>query len=74
MSGMKKAASKSKKKGDVDDIVKNNNSTVINSSPTEEDIREKAKEIYLRRIDRGENGTAEDDWIEAEKYFNNPKN
>jgi hypothetical protein len=73
MSGMKKAASKSKKKGDVDVIVKNNNKTVINSSPTEEEIREKAKEIYLQRIDRGENGTAEDDWLEAKKYFNNPE-
>ena len=55
---MKKAVSKSKKKSDVDETVKNNNSTVINSSPTEEDIREKAKKIYLHRIDRGEDGTA----------------
>jgi hypothetical protein len=68
---MKKTVSKSKKKSDVDETVKNNNSTVINSSPTEEDIREKAKKIYLQRIDRGENGTAEDDWLEAEKYFIN---
>jgi hypothetical protein len=71
MSGMKKAVSKSKKKSDVDDRVKISNSTVLSSTPTEEDIRQKAEEIYLRRIDSGENGTAEDDWIEAEKYFSN---
>jgi hypothetical protein len=71
---MKKTVSKLKRNIDVDETVKNNKSTVINSLPTEEDIREKAKQIYLRRIDRGENGTAEDDWLEAEKYFNNPGN
>ena len=70
---MKKAVSKLKRNSNVDETAKNNNSTVINSSYTEEDIREKAKEIYLRRIDRGENGNAEDDWIEAEKYFSNPE-
>jgi hypothetical protein len=74
MSDMKKTVSKSKKKSDVDVIIKKNISTAINSSPTEEDIREKAKELYLRRIDCGENGTAEDDWLEAEKYFSNLEN
>jgi hypothetical protein len=37
--------------------------------PLEDDIREKANEIYLQRIDRGEEGSAENDWIEAEKFL-----
>jgi hypothetical protein len=44
---------------------------VINSKsvPGEDEIREKAAEIYHQRIDRGENGTAENDWLEAEAYL-----
>ena len=34
--------------------------------PAEEEIREKAREIYYERIARGEHGTAESDWREAE--------
>ena len=37
--------------------------------PTVEDIRNKASEIYYQRIERGEYGTAEKDWAEAEKYL-----
>jgi len=37
--------------------------------PTEEEIREKAKEIYYERISRGEHGTPEDDWREAEELL-----
>ena len=37
--------------------------------PTEEEIREKAREIYFERIARGERGTAEDDWREAEELL-----
>jgi hypothetical protein len=33
--------------------------------PSENDIREKALEIYLQRIDREEYGTSESDWFEA---------
>lgn len=40
-----------------------------NFGPDEEDIREKAKEIYSQRIERGEHGTAENDWFEAENYL-----
>ena len=40
---------------------------VIKSRPTEEEIREKAKEIYHQRLERGEHGTAVDDWLEAEE-------
>jgi len=34
--------------------------------PGEEQIREKAREIYLERIANGKQGTAEDDWRKAE--------
>ena len=32
-------------------------------------IREKAAEIYYQRIDREENGTAIEDWLETETYL-----
>jgi hypothetical protein len=37
--------------------------------PGEEAIREKAREIYFERIARGEHGTPEDDWREAEELL-----
>lgn len=37
--------------------------------PTEEEIREKAREIYYERISRGEHGTPETDWHEAEELL-----
>jgi intergrase/recombinase len=37
--------------------------------PTDEEIREKAREIYYERISRGEHGTAEGDWHEAEELL-----
>lgn len=37
--------------------------------PKEEEIREKAREIYYERIARGEHGTPEDDWREAEELL-----
>lgn len=37
--------------------------------PGEDQIREKAREIYFERIARGEHGTAEDDWREAEELL-----
>ena len=40
--------------------------TTAKSVPSEEEIREKAREIYYERISRGEHGTPEDDWREAE--------
>jgi hypothetical protein len=41
----------------------------VKSAPTEEQIREKAKEIYHQRLLRGEYGTAQEDWIKAEKLL-----
>jgi len=38
---------------------------------THEEVREKANDIYLQRLERGENGTAENDWIEAENFLRN---
>ena len=37
--------------------------------PGEDEIREKAREIYYERIARGEHGTSEDDWREAEEIL-----
>jgi RAB protein geranylgeranyltransferase component A len=37
--------------------------------PSEEEIREKAREIYYERISRGEKGTPEGDWKEAEELL-----
>lgn len=36
-------------------------------TPSHEEISQKAKELYLQRIERGEHGSAEQDWINAEK-------
>ena len=43
--------------------------TAGRSMPSEEEIREKAREIYYERIARGEHGTPEDDWKEAEELL-----
>jgi hypothetical protein len=39
------------------------------TSVSEEDIRRKAEELYYERIARGEHGTPEDDWAQAEKLL-----
>ena len=66
---MKTSKEKNKpgKTSGVKEAVKNKQVTISKSLPVEEEIREKAKEIYLQRISRGEHGTAVDDWLEAEK-------
>jgi hypothetical protein len=46
--------------------VQSNNIAISNFRIDEEKIREKARDIYYQRIERGENGTPEDDWLEAE--------
>jgi hypothetical protein len=43
------------------------------STFTDDDIRSKAQEIYNDRISRGEPGTAESDWIQAEKSLKGKK-
>ena len=39
------------------------------SLPREDEIRQKAQEIYDERIFRGEHGTPESDWLEAERLL-----
>ncbi len=41
----------------------------IHNEPTEEEIREKALEIFYQRTDRGEEGTALNDWLLAEAWL-----
>ena len=43
--------------------------TTNKTTPTEDEIREKAREIYYERMARGEHGTPEDDWHEAESIL-----
>lgn len=62
---------KSKKTSTSGKPVKAKKVTSIKSGPTEEEIRVKAKEIYYERMARGEEGTAEDDWLEAEEFLRN---
>ena len=64
-----KAISKPKETSEASETVKNKKVTPIESGPSEEEIRKKAKEIYLQRIDRGEYGTAIDDWHKAEELL-----
>jgi hypothetical protein len=40
-----------------------------NREPGEVEIRELAEIIYHQRIERGEYGTAEEDWLKAENYL-----
>jgi hypothetical protein len=64
-----KSGHKSKKSSKAKDSVKSKKVIVSIYGPSEEDIREKANEIYLQRVELGEYGTAESDWSEAEKYL-----
>lgn len=64
-----KAINKQEKISEDKDAVKSKKVIFSKSEPSEEDIREKAEEIYKQRIDRGEHGNASDDWFEAEKFL-----
>jgi hypothetical protein len=64
-----KTSNKSEKTSKDVGSVKRKKATIGNSTPSEEDIREKATEIYHQRIERGEQGTPENDWFEAENYL-----
>ena len=68
-----KAISKQKKISEAGEAVKSKKVTTSKSGPSEEEIREKAKEIYHQRIDRGEHGTALDDWHKAEELLRGSK-
>jgi hypothetical protein len=60
---------KTKKTSRAGKTVKSKKVTTTKSEPTEEEIREKAREIYYERISRGEHGTAESDWHEAKEIL-----
>lgn len=68
-----KVISKPKKTSKAGVAVKSNKVTTGKSGPSEEEIREKAKEIYYERIARGEHGTEESDWLEAEELLRRSK-
>ena len=48
--------------------VKSKKVTISNSTPDEEEIYKRAREIYHQRIERGEQGTPENDWFEEEIF------
>jgi len=64
-----KSNSKPKKTSENKEQVKSNIVIINKPEPSEEEIREKAEEYYHMRIARGEHGTAENDWFEAEAYL-----
>jgi hypothetical protein len=64
-----KTVSKPKKTSDAGKTVKKKKVTTGKIVPGEDQIREKAREIYYERISRGEHGTPEDDWREAEELL-----
>jgi hypothetical protein len=64
-----KTVSKPKKTTDAGKTVKKTKVTTNKYVPTEDEIREKAREIYYERIARGEHGTPENDWREAEQLL-----
>ncbi len=68
----KKVPIKSKKTSASGEDSKSKKVTAGKSEPGEEEIRIKAREIYFERISRGESGTAEDDWREAEELLREP--
>ena len=63
------AVSKPKKTTDAGKGLKKKKITTGKNVVTEEEIREKAMEIYYERISRGEHGTPESDWHEAEELL-----
>ena len=65
--------SKPKKTSVTGKTGRNKKVTTRKSGPTEEEIREKAKEIYNERIARREHGTPEDDWLKAEQLLKGSK-
>jgi hypothetical protein len=64
-----KAAPKTKKTSVAAKPASKKKASPVKTMPGEEEIREKAREIYFERIARGEHGTPEDDWREAEELL-----
>lgn len=68
-----KATKQPKKASNSVEADKSKKVTVSNNQPKEEEIREKAKQIYLERIARGEHGTSLEDWNKAERLLKESK-
>ncbi len=64
-----KTISKPKKTSTTAKAGKSRKVTRGKTAPDENEIRKKAEEIYLKRIERGESGTATDDWRKAEEML-----
>ena len=65
----KKTVSQPKKATSAGKTTKAKKASPVKYVPSEEEIREKAREIYFERIARGEHGTPESDWREAEELL-----
>ena len=63
------AVSKPKKTSAAGKTTKTKKVAPVKYVPSEDEIREKAREIYYERIARGEHGTPEEDWHEAEELL-----
>lgn len=68
-----KPTSKTGKASDSGEKIRKSNVTISNYEPGIEEIRLKAKEIYLERVARNEQGTSEDDWHKAERLLKSAK-
>jgi hypothetical protein len=64
-----KTTSKNKKPAARSKPTKSKKVNVLKSLPGENEIRQKAQEIYNKRILSGEHGTAEEDWLQAERLL-----
>lgn len=64
-----KAKGKEKKTSASSKPVKVKSAKAGTKVPTDDDVRAKAQDIYNERIIRGEHGTAEKDWLEAERLL-----
>lgn len=60
---------KTVKKSATGKPIKKKQAIDIKYEPSEEEIRELAEIIFHQRIERGEYGTAEEDWLKAEEYL-----
>jgi hypothetical protein len=65
--------SKPKKTSEAGKAVKSKKVPAGKSEPSEEEIREKAKEIYQRRVGLGEHGDEINDWLTAEEQLKGSK-
>ena len=64
-----KTNTKPKKTSSAGNPIKEKIVSRVKYLPGDDEIREKAREIYYGRITRGEHGTAETDWHEAEQLL-----